>query len=116
MVFIGAIFFSLFSLSYAADLTQDQWVSFMVRNLPSVFCQPGQFYIDCYEVTKEECVDAASSATEACIDNRLQELPEIFTYKESRHWGSIIEKCVDQEYSSTYIDQKKDTEECKEVK
>ena len=105
-----------FSISSAADLTQDQWINFMTKNMPALFCKPDQYYRDCYEVTKEECEDTAAFAVQACITNHMQELPDIFSYEESRRWGGIIEKCVDEEYSRTFSNQKKDTEECKEIK
>ena len=115
----GVFFFGLilfFSVSHAADLLQDQWINFMTQNMPALFCKSDQYYRYCYEVTKEECEDTAAFAVQACIANHLQELPDIFTYAESRHWGAIIEKCVDEEYSQTFSNQKKDTPECKEIK
>ena len=114
-VFLFVLIFS-FSVSHAADLTQDQWISFMTKNMPTVFCKPDQYYLDCYEVAKEECKDTVAFAVQACIANHIRELPDSFSYKESRHWGAIIEKCVDEEYSRTFSNQKKDTPECKEIK
>lgn len=115
----GVFFFVLilsFSVSHAADMAQDQWTSFMTKNMPTVFCKSDQYYRDCYEVTKEECENTAAFAVEACIANHIQELPDTFSYEESRKWGAIIEKCVDEEYSRTFSNQKMDTPECKEIK
>jgi len=115
----GVFFFVLilfFSVSHAADMAQDQWISFMTKNMPTAFCKSDQYYRDCYEVTKEECEDTAAFAVEACIANHIQELPDIFSYEESRKWGAIIEKCIDEEYSRTFSNQKMDTPECKEIK
>jgi len=105
-----------FSIGQAADLTQDQFVNFMTKNMPALFCKPGQYYLDCYEVVKEACEDTAAFAVDACISNHMQELPDIFTYDESRKWGGIIENCVDAEYSRAFSNQKKDTQECNEIK
>jgi len=105
-----------FSVSHAADLAQDRWIGFMTKNMPALFCKPDQYYRDCYEVTKEECEDTAAFAVQACIANHIQELPDFFSYEASRQWGATIEKCVDEEYSRTFSNQKKDTQECKEIK
>ena len=105
-----------FSVGQAADLAQDRWLDFMTKNMPTAFCKSGQYYLDCYEVTKEECEDTASFAVETCIGKHIQTLPEFFSYEESRKWGAIIEKCVDEEYSRTFGNQKMDTPECKEIK
>lgn len=110
------IVIGFFSVCHAADLTQDRWTDFMTKNMPALFCKPDQYYLDCYEVTKEECEETAAFAVEACISTHLQELPDIFSYEESRRWGSIIEKCVDAEYIRTFGNQKKDTPECNEFK
>ena len=110
------VLISSFSLSQAADLTGDQWINFMTQNMPALLCKPDQYYLDCYEVTKEECEDTAAFAVEACIANHIQELPDVFSYEESRNWGAIIEKCVDAEYRQTFSNQKKDTQECIEIK
>ena len=113
-LFLCILIFS-FGSGQAADLTQERWINFMTKNMPSLFCKPDQYYRDCYEVTKEECEDTASFAVEACIANYIQDLPDIFSYEESRKWGAVIEKCVDEEYERTYSNQKKDTQECKEI-
>jgi len=105
-----------FSVGHAADLTQEQWIKFMTQNMPALFCKTDQYYRDCYEVTQEECESTAAFAVEACISSHIQELPDIFSYEESRKWGALIEKCVDEEYSQTLSGQKKDTPECQETK
>lgn len=105
-----------FSIGQAADLTQDRWRDFMTKNMPSLFCKPDQYYRECYEVTPEECQNAVAFAVEACIADHIQELPDIFTYTDSRRWGAVIEKCVDAEYTITFGNQKIDTDACKEIK
>ena len=115
----GVMFFILicsFSICQAADMTQDQWANYMTQNMPALFCKPDQYYLDCYEVDKEACEDTAAFAVDACISNHIQELPDSFSYNESRKWGAIIEKCVDTEYSRTFSIQKKDTQECNKIK
>ena len=88
----------------------------MTKNMPALFCKPGQYYIDCFDVTKQECEETTSFAVEACITNHTQELPDIFSYDESRRWGAIIEKCVDEYYNRAFSNQKIDTQECQEIK
>ncbi|MEW6670583.1 MAG: hypothetical protein AB1427_02715 [Thermodesulfobacteriota bacterium] len=88
----------------------------MTKNMPGLFCKAGQYYRDCFDVTKKECEDTAALTIELCILNHSQELPDIFTYDESRRWGSIVEKCVDEEYNRSFSNQKKDTPECNEIK
>ena len=107
---------SALSIGHAADMTQDQYASFMTKNIPALFCIPGRYYLDCYEVVKEACEDTAAFGVDACISNHIQEMPNIFTYDESRKWSGIIENCVDAEYRRAFSNQKKDTPECNEIK
>ena len=110
------IFLFPFSLAQARDLTQEQWINFIIKNLPIVSCNPNQHYRECYEFTQEECKDNVTFALGNCIDKNLEQMPEVFTIKLSRQWGSILEKCVDEEISSTYLDQLIDNEYCRSIR
>ena len=110
-----AIILFPFSLSQAGDLTQEQWIAFMVRGFPSAFCGPDQFYRNCFEVSAEECTETVTSAAEDCLDEVADELPETFTFEQGRKWGPVIEKCIDAAYVQTYSDLKIDSEECNAI-
>lgn len=105
----------LFTPACAGDLTQERWISIMIRNLPKVFCAKDQFYRVCYDVSQEDCLDAVAQATADCIDENLSLLPEAFAYKDIRHWGPVIENCIDKDYIETYVDFYVDSEECKNM-
>ena len=115
VIFITTFLF-LYSLAQAGDLTQEQWIDYMTKNLPIVFCNPNQYYRECFEFTQEECRENITFAIENCIDKNLDQMPEMFTIKSSRKWGSILEKCVDEEYVNTYSDQRIDNEYCRSIR
>jgi len=101
-----------FSISQAGDLTQAQWIAFMIKGLPAAFCAPDQLYRSCFEVTAQECVETVTAAAENCLDRFAGELPEMFTFNEGRKWGPMIEKCIDAVYVGTYSGLKIDNAEC----
>ena len=105
-----------FSQAQARDLTQEQWIEFMTKNLPTVFCDPSQYYRECFEVTQEECKDMVTLFIGNCIDKNIMAMPETFDLKESRTWGSILEKCVDEIYVNTYTNLRIDNEYCSSIK
>lgn len=115
IVILAMVVLFLFSPLQAGEQTQEQWVEYMTQNLPSVFCNPNQYYRECYEITQEECKEAISDIAEGCIDKNIENLPDIFTIKESRHWGPLLEKCIDEEYSRLYSDQRIDSQYCKDL-
>ena len=115
MMIIMIIVFPL-SLAKTADLTQEQWINFMINSLPAVFCNPSQYYRECFEVIQDECKDTVTFAVINCIVNNVIEIPATFDLKESRKWGSIIEKCVDQEYVDNHANQRIDNEYCNSIK
>ena len=104
-----------FSPLQAGEQTQDQWTKYMTQNLPSVFCSPNQYYRECYDISQEDCKEAISDIAEACIDQNIENMPDVFTIKESRHWGPLIEKCIDEEYSRLNSDQRIDSQYCKDL-
>ena len=115
VIFTVTILFS-FSLAHAGDLTQEQWIDYMTVNLPKVYCKSDQNYRVCYDVTQEECADTVSSTAQDCTDKKTDELPFVFTFKESRHWGSIIEKCIEAVYDETFAEQRIDGENCGDIR
>lgn len=100
------------SSSYAAEMTQEKWMSFMTKNLPAELCSTGSHYRTCYEITAQECENTASVAAETCIGRFAFELPETLGYQAIREWGPKIGKCVEDVLDETYAAQKINSEAC----
>jgi hypothetical protein len=96
----------------AAEMTREQWTADIIQNLPLLFCNEGRYYRVCYEVDRGICENAVAAAVQSCIDARNEELPQTFTDALNSRWSGIMEKCVDEEYSEMFINQKKDAPTC----
>jgi len=111
-VFITLIWFPL-AWAQAEDYTQEQWVGYVNRTFPGVFCGVDQYFRKCFEADEAECKDRVLSVIEECIEKSILEIPEELSFDQRRHWGSVIEKCVEKDYVSSYADFLIDSDECK---
>jgi len=111
-IYIMVIWFP-FGWAQAEDYTQEQWVDYVYRTLPGAFCGADQYFRQCFEADEAECKDRVLSVLEDCIDRSIPEIPEVLSFDQRRHWGSVIEKCLEKDYVSNYGDFLIDSEQCK---
>ena len=111
-IFVMVIWFPLGG-AQAEDYTQEQWVDYIYRTFPGVFCGADQYFVQCFEADENECKDRLLGVIEECIEKSILEMPEVLSFDQRRHWGSVVEKCVENDYASNYADFLIDTEQCK---
>jgi len=108
---------SIFTISaYSLEVTKTEWTKSMSTALPTYFCQPNQYFRQCFNVSAEVCEETALSATRVCIRNNFDKIPEIIIQpKDGRQWGNVIGTCAGKAYGTVLIKQFKNTEKCKNV-
>jgi len=77
------------------EVKRDAWMNKMSATLPSVFCLGGQFFRECFEVSRGECEQAAAFAVRACLQKYKDQIPKVLIQpKDGGHWGKIIDDCT----------------------
>jgi hypothetical protein len=63
--------------------------------LPTVFCQGGQYFRQCFDVSQSECEETAMSSTRICLQKYKDKIPDTLTQpKDGSYWGTIIGRCA----------------------
>ena len=73
------------------EVSKEAWISSMSTVLPTVFCQSGQYFRQCFDVSQGECEETAMSATRVCLQKYKDKIPDTLTQpKDGSYWGTII--------------------------
>ncbi|UCG79042.1 MAG: hypothetical protein JSV21_04225 [Nitrospirota bacterium] len=100
------------SLYAANEVPRDMWLDGMSKLLPEAFCQPEQFFRQCFEVSEETCQQTATSTTRDCIEKLKGEMPEMFDTENGQYWGTQVGACAGSSYSMALLKNFKDTKKC----
>jgi hypothetical protein len=57
------------------EVSKADWIETMKTALPTGFCADGTPFRTCFEVTQEQCEDAAASATRLCLKKFQRQIP-----------------------------------------
>lgn len=93
-----------------------KWQEQMQAGLPSEFCKSDQYFMQCFELTKQECLDFSHLFVQACINNVTVGIPESVDREQAVHWGRMIGRCSADLFEKFLQKKKKSTKECKEIK
>jgi hypothetical protein len=90
---------SLANSAYADQVKREDWIDAMKSALPMAFCAPEQYFRQCFQVTAEECEQAAAAATRICLNKNLKDFPAVFNQPDDgSHWGSVVGSCAGEAY------------------
>lgn len=99
--------------SQAAEVEKEVWINAMSTALPTAFCQSGQFFRQCFEVTQIECEETAASATRICLGKYKSEIPKVLNQpQDGSKWGRIIGKCAGEAYGIALQQKFKNNPKC----
>ena len=114
---VTTIFVLLFpSLAVSQEITKEQWVDRMSTALPTMFCQSGQYFRECFRVSQEQCEEVALSATRICLKDKARDMPASLEQpKDGRHWGQIIGECAGTNYEITIIEKRINSAQCNDI-
>jgi hypothetical protein len=90
------------SLANADDIPKDDWIDKMSTILPTAFCQPHQYFRQCFDVSQTECEETAMSAVRICLGKNKDKMPSVFVQpQDGRYWGRIVGSCAGGAYEIT---------------
>ncbi len=114
---LTTIFIIMLSSSAASQgITKKQWVDRMSTALPTMFCQSGQYFRECFRISQEQCEEVALSATRICLKDKAGQMPTSLTStKDSTHWGQTIGECAGTNYELTIIGRRINSAQCNDI-
>ena len=97
----------------ANEVSKAEWIKAMSTALPAHFCQPTQYFRQCFSVTQPECEQVALSATRICLEKHRSEIPEVLVQpRDGTRFGTIVGACSGGTYESTLIKKKISNARC----
>ena len=103
--------------SWAQEVPKDKWLEVMTVTIPTYFCQAGQYFRECFDVTAEQCEQVAQSAARNCISKMEQQIPEKLRHPaDSRMWGTKLGNCAGIAYEGTLAGKHKSDPTCQDAR
>jgi hypothetical protein len=97
----------------ALEVPKAEWIETMKTALPTAFCAEGTPFRACFEVTQEECEDAAASAARICLKKFQSRIPaKLKQPADGEKWGQKVGECAGTSYASALAKKKKNAKEC----
>ena len=104
------------ALSFSEPISKEQWSEALHTVLPTMFCQPAQYFRQCFHVSQQECEQTSLSATRVCIEKNKNNIPEILNQpRDGSHWGTVIGTCAGTAYELTLNSKRINSEKCNDV-
>ncbi|HUL57881.1 MAG TPA: hypothetical protein VLU43_01325 [Anaeromyxobacteraceae bacterium] len=94
-------------------VSKKDWLEAMKTALPTAFCAAGMPFRTCFDVTQEQCEDAAASAARVCLKKFEGEIPDRLRQPEDgKKWGEKVGQCAGNTYSIALAQKKVKSKEC----
>jgi hypothetical protein len=95
------------------QVTAEAWTASMIQTLPDFFCQSDQYFMQCFEVSQEECRSATKQQAERCLSELADQIPALLTMPEDgRKWGTDVGRCAGIGYDQQLAEQKSSAPRC----
>lgn len=72
--------------------TSAAWMAQVQKHLPVLLCQEDQYFMSCFETTKQSCIDLTKVLVEACLNNAKILIPEEIG-SQGEYFGEMIGQC-----------------------
>jgi len=113
---VANLLFVTTPVSMADEVSKDFWMDAMKSELPKTFCQSMEFFRECFDVSEDQCIEAASLATKICMHQYINQIPDTLVQpKDGAKWSNIIGQCAGENYHQTLNRMFKNTKECNEI-
>jgi hypothetical protein len=108
------IFVLLISASAnSGEVSKEVWINSMSTALPNAFCQPDQYFRQCFDVSQAECEETAMSATKMCLQKYKDKIPNtLIQPKDGAYWGRIVGSCAGETYETTLLKKRISNKRC----
>jgi hypothetical protein len=92
------------------------WMENIQNKLPTLLCEKDEYFMKCFSVTQNECIDFNKLFVQACLNNVALALPAELNDEHSKRWGAVIGKCSLDLFEKFLSSKKQNLAECKVVK
>lgn len=99
------------SVTHSPD--KKQWMQNVQQDLPPVLCEKERYFVQCFQVTEEECVDFTRLLVKACLSNIALGLPQDLDQQQGEYWGQMVGRCSYDLYEKFMRPKKRDLEKCR---
>ncbi|MCD8523360.1 MAG: hypothetical protein LRY66_03735 [Saccharospirillaceae bacterium] len=107
---------ALVPASEALEADRDVWINAMTTALPNAFCQPQQFFRQCFDISEALCMETATQTTRQCLQQFSAQFPQVFQQPaDGAYWGTKVGECAGEAYQSTLSKAFKNTAKCNDV-
>jgi len=99
--------------SARAQVSVEVWSADMMVQLPGFFCQPDQYFMQCFDVDEAECRTVSAQEAQRCAEDLADQLPDVLNMPEDgRQWGTELGRCAGIGYDRVLADRKSDAPRC----
>ncbi len=88
------------------------WIENMQRGLPGLLCQDDHYFVKCFEVSHQQCVDFTKLLVEGCLNNANLTLPQNLDSQQREYWGQMIGRCSYDLYERFMLPKKRTLPQC----
>lgn len=113
-IILVTILFIFFSGTAASqEVTKKQWINHMSTALPTVMCQAGTYFRECFRVSQQKSKEVALSGTRICLKENAEKIPDsLLQPKDGARWGKIIGVCAGESYEITLKEKRINSAQC----
>jgi Asp-tRNA(Asn)/Glu-tRNA(Gln) amidotransferase B subunit len=92
--------------------SKKSWVDNVEKTLPTLLCDKNQYFVQCFQVTENECVDFTKLLVRACLNNVSLALPQQMNNQQGEYWGQMVGRCTYDLYTKYMQEKKRQTPNC----
>ncbi|MEM9067583.1 MAG: hypothetical protein AAGE52_03725 [Myxococcota bacterium] len=97
-------------------ITRDAWIAQMRVRVPRMFCAPDQFFRQCFRIDEAQCVEEATTTTNACLEQHQGSLPDRLGPQEGAHWGQVVGSCSGTQFEASLLSVRISNPRCNDVR
>lgn len=84
------------------EMKREDWTKAMAAMLPGLLCKEGTFFMECFSITKEECVKVSTEKFNQCAEKNAAKMPAVLKLPEDgKTWGGSIGYCTGVDFTSS---------------
>jgi len=97
----------------AADVDRAEWMRGMEAALPEFFCQPRQYFRQCFRVSEGDCRKLAASTARTCLERYRPDLPSRLAQPaDGIRWGNAVGSCAGTAYERALASRRISSAKC----
>ncbi len=104
--------FILATNTYAQEVSKSDWITYMKGAIPTAFCQEDGYIMQCFGISRGECISASGKAMDSCIFLADENLPDILNAAAGQKWGTTLGNCTDNILEQQYAKKKSKDKKC----